>query len=159
VRNVYHGKTYACNAALVRPWQDGDCRRLQDESLPPAAGLQLPAHCFPDGIVYGVVADGQVVSYAHTHRSGILEDRVADIGVETAEAYRRRGYARTVVSAVTAHLTANGGEGLYNCSAGNLASMATARSAGYDHYGDTLILALVPASRSSAAPTHPAFYP
>jgi GNAT superfamily N-acetyltransferase len=139
-RNPYYGKTFACNADLVRRWHIGDCRRLQDESIPSAAGLRLPVHCFPDGIVYGVVEDGQVVSYAHAHRSGILEDRVADLGVETAEAYRRRGFAKTVVSAVTAYMTRTGGEGLYHCSASNLASVATARSVGYELYGNTFIL-------------------
>ncbi len=139
-KKTLDGRQFACNANTIRRWNTGDCRRLRDESIPPAEGLSLPTHCFPDGIVYGVIEAGQVVSIAYAHRSGILVNRVADLGVETAAAYRRRGYAKTCVSAVTTHMTGMGGEGLYNCGPSNTASMATARSVGYELYGCTLIL-------------------
>lgn len=131
---------FACNASLLRRHRHGDCRRLVDERVPPAEGLGLPTHCFPDGIVYGVVADGTVVSVAFAHRSGVMEDQVADLGVETAPAYRRCGYAKTVVSAVVEHLTRTGGEARYGCRPENHASRATARSVGFVPYGTSLVL-------------------
>ena len=132
--------SFACNASLLRRHHHGDCRRLVDESVPPAEGLRLPTYCFPDGIVYGVVADGMVVSVAFAHRSGVMEDRIADPGVDTASAYRRRGYAKTVVSAVVEHITRAGGEARYGCSPENYASRATARSVGFVPYGTSLVL-------------------
>jgi len=132
---------FVCNAKLLRPHRHGDCRRLTDESIAPAEGLRLPTHCFPDGVAYGVVADGRIVSVAFAHRAGVMEDSVADVGVETAPGYRRRGYAQTAVSALVEHFTRSGGEARYGCSRGNVASMATARSVGFVPYGVSLILA------------------
>ena len=117
-----------------------DCRRLADESVPAAEGLRLPTHCFPDGVVYGVVRDNKVVSVAYAHRAGVMEDMVADIGVETAPGHRRRGWARAAVSALVGHFTERGGEARYGCSPDNKASVATAESVGFVPYGKSLIL-------------------
>ena len=131
---------FACNASLLRRHYHGDCRRLVDEGVPPAEGLRLPTHCFPDGIVYGIVADGKVVSVAFAHRPGVMEDRVADLGVTTAPAYQRHGYAKIVVSAVVEHVTRVGGEARYGCRPDNAASVGTARSVGFVPYGTSLVL-------------------
>lgn len=137
---VLRDLVFACNAALLRERTCGDCRRLTDETVPAAEGLRLPTHCFPDGIAYGVVADGSVASVAYAHRTGLMEDCVADLGVETAPAYRRRGCASTAVSAVVAHVAREGGEARYGCDPANMASIATARSVGFVPYGRSLIL-------------------
>lgn len=131
---------FACDASSLRRHSFGDCIRLTDESIPPAEGLGLPMHCFPDGVAYGVVSDGKVVSVASSHRTGVMEDLVADSGVETARAHRRRGYAKTAVSALVGHFTQAGGEARYGCSPGNLASIATARTVGFVPYGTSLVL-------------------
>ena len=132
---------FACDASLLRRHHHGDCRRLSDESIPAAEGLSLPQHCFPDGVVYGVVQDARVVSVAYAHRIGPLEARLADPAIETAPAYRRRGYAQTALSAVVHDYVRRGGEAKYDCSPDNLASAATARSVGFVPYGRTLVLA------------------
>ena len=131
---------FACDAVHLRRHLCESCRRLTDESMPPAEGVRLPVHCFPDGIVYGAVADGRVVSVAYAHRSGFMEDRVADLGVETSPGCRRRGYARAMVSAVVEQVTHTGGEATYDCAPDNLASVATARSVGFVPYGTSLAL-------------------
>ncbi len=131
-----------CRTRRCRPPRPGAhaCIRLRNAHLPPAPGLRLPTHCFPHGIVYGIVTDKRVVSVAYAHRTGIMESEVADLGVETAPAHRKRGYASACVAAVTAHITAQGGEALYGCNPANVASIATARSTGYIPYARTLIL-------------------
>ena len=139
VDRVLEDLVFACNGSLLRRHCDGDCRRLVDESIP-AEGERLPTHCFPDGIAYGVVVDGRVVSVAFAHRTGVMESLVADLGVGTAPAHRRRGYARTCVSAVVEHSAGRGGEARYGCSPDNAASAATARSVGFVPYGKSLIL-------------------
>lgn len=140
VDSVRRDVCFACNSSLLKRHRHGDCRRLTDESAPPAEGLKLPSHCFPRGIVYGVVVAGLVVSNAFAHRPGVMEGRVADLGVTTAEGHRRRGYAQTVVSAVVEHVTRRGGEAYYVCAPDNDASMATARSVGFVPFGRGLVL-------------------
>lgn len=131
---------FACNASLLRQHRRSDCRRLRDDSVPPAAGLKLPTHCFPDGIVYGVVIEDQVVSVAYAHRTGVMEDRVADLAVGTAADHQQRGYAKASVSAVVAHIAETGGEARYGCRPDNAASIATARSVGFVPYASSIIL-------------------
>jgi GNAT superfamily N-acetyltransferase len=140
IDRTIHGLSFACNDRCVRRHHHGDCRPLSDESIPPAEGLSLPTHCFPDGIVYAVVVDGEAVSIAYAHQSHLMADRIADVGIETAPSHRRRGYAKTMVSAVTAHVTGTGGEALYGTRPDNGASIATARSVGYVPYARKLIL-------------------
>ena len=140
IDRTIRGLTFACNGQLARRHRHGDCRQLCDESVPAAEGLSLPTHCFPDGIVYAVVVDGEAASIAYAHRSHLMADRIADLGIETAPAHRRRGYAKTTVSAVTAHITDRGGEALYGTSPDNHASIATASSVGFVSYATKLIL-------------------
>ena len=134
------GVRFACNAKLLRRHYLGDCRQLYDGSVPPAEDFSLPTHCFPDGIVHAVIADGVVASTAYPHRSHLMAHSVADIGIETAPTYRRRGYAKTVLSAVVHHITRVGGEAIYGTGPDNEPSIATARSAGFIPYAKSLIL-------------------
>ncbi|NLG52299.1 MAG: GNAT family N-acetyltransferase [Chloroflexi bacterium] len=139
-RRASHDLFFACDGAALCPHNHGECRRLRDTAISPAEGLHLPTHCFPDGLVYGVVAESQVVSVAYAHRTNLMEEQVADLGVETAPGYRRRGYAQTAVSAVVTEIARNGGVAYYSCSPDNHASAATARSVGFMPYGRNFVL-------------------
>lgn len=138
---VLHSRIFACHRQTLRPEPPGICQRLEDASIPAADGLNLPAHCFPHGTVYGVVVNGRVVSVAYAHRTGAMQDEVADVGVETAEGYRRRGYARAAVAAVVSDYVRRGGEAVYSCAPTNAASIATAKSVGFVAYAQSMVLA------------------
>jgi hypothetical protein len=140
VDRVLFDLVVGCNAALLRRHACGRCERITDPGFPSAPGAELPSQCFPDGVVYGVIAEGRVVSVALAHRTGLMEDCVADLGVGMALGYRRSGYAKTCVSALVGHFTSRGGEARYGCSPDNAASIATARSVGFVPYGRSLIL-------------------
>ena len=147
--------TFACNTSLLRRHRCAECVRLTDESIPTADGLDLPTHCFPDGVVYGVVVGGEAVSIAHAHRSGAMEDQVADLGVPgTAGPHRRRGYAKTCVSAVVEHFTRRGGEARYSTAPDNHPSVATAHTGGFVDYAASLVLS-APAPDSAAPDSEP----
>ena len=103
--------------------------------------MTLPAQCFPDGVCYGILDGGRIVTKAFAHRTGVMEDKVCDVGIETAAAYRRRGYAKTALSALVAHFASCGGEAWYVCRPDNGSSRATARSVGFVPYGRSLVLA------------------
>lgn len=134
---------YVCDRHTIKCIPDrADTTRITGENTPVAQGLRFPQHCLPDGIVYGVLADGHIASVAYAHRTGVYQDIVADIGVETAPGYRRRGYAKAVTAAVAWHVISKGGEALYKCAPDNIASKATALSAGFVPYGKSLIFAV-----------------
>lgn len=136
-----HHLAFACNATTLCSFNAGMCRRLTNDSFPIAEGLQFPTYSFPDGIVYGGWADGRVVSVAYAHRTEVMEDQVADLGVETAPAYRRKGFAHAAVASVVDHVAQNGGEAIYKCNPANEASIATARSVGFVPWYRSLALA------------------
>ncbi|HEY3375969.1 MAG TPA: GNAT family protein [Armatimonadota bacterium] len=144
---VFTDYSFACNADLLRRYSGGDCRRLTNAMLPHADDLWWPVPCINDSIAYGVLVGDVVSAIAYAHRTAIMPGQVVDVAVCTAEAHRRRGYARTAVSALVAHAACTGGEARYTCDVDNLASIATARSVGFVEYGVSLSL-LAPAGGS-----------
>jgi RimJ/RimL family protein N-acetyltransferase len=138
-------KIFACSKETVRDVafsnDNAELRRIACKGLTYSDDIWPPEHCIPDGVAYGVVADGVIVSVAYAHRTGIMEDRVADLGVVTSKPFRRRGYAKAAVHAITQHFTKKFGEAWYHCSPNNAASIATATSVGYVHCADSMILA------------------
>lgn len=78
---------------------------------------------------------------AYAHKTNIMEDQVADIGVDTALLYRKRGHAKAAVVAVTNEMTSTGGEAIYSCGKDNLASIATASSVGFELYAKRIVIA------------------
>ena len=83
------------------------------------------------GEVFGMLADGQVVSTCESSR----EDKYAgEAWVRTLEPYRRRGYARQVTAAWGRWLQQHGRVPFYSHRAENLASRAVAQSLGLIEY-------------------------
>ena len=122
---------FASNGARLQPHPHGQCRRLESPDLPVADEFRLPRGCFPGGTVFGAFDGDRVVSLALAHPVGVMEEQVADVGVVTAPAYRGRGLAKAVVSALAEHTTARGGELRYVCRRDNAASIAVARALGF----------------------------
>lgn len=64
----------------------------------------------------------------------------AEIGVETAEGFRGRGYATACVRALARELNRRGTDALYLAQADNPASVSVARNSGFEEYGSVLQL-------------------
>lgn len=82
-----------------------------------------------------VLVDGQVVAWAQTDRE---DDRAAEVSIETAEAFRGRGYARQVTAAWAARVLADGKVAFYSHLLANLPSQAVAASLGLVHLSDEI---------------------
>ncbi|OFX15122.1 MAG: hypothetical protein A2Z18_02235 [Armatimonadetes bacterium RBG_16_58_9] len=83
------------------------------------------------GPVFGCIEDGLVVSWAAVNP---LSDIVWDISVETLPEYRGRGCAKSAVSAALQFIFDNGKLAAWGCDRTNAASLATARSLGFQDY-------------------------
>lgn len=103
------------NHALLQP-------HFPDELYPPEAG--------PAAVV---VADGVAVARCFCAR---LTARAAEAGLETAKAYRGRGYAVAAVRAWAAAVFASGRQPLYSTAWENRASQGVARRLGLVMYGE-----------------------
>lgn len=84
-----------------------------------------------DAVIFGIIIDGVPVSTCQSSREN---DRSGEAWVQTAEAYRRRGFARMVTAAWGAHLLAQGITPYYSHVLDNLASQAVAHSLGLMAY-------------------------
>lgn len=100
-------------------------------------------------LCFGQIEGGKVVSVAVTHASpderapgGLLE-----IGIETIPAARRRGYAVSCLSGLTALIRARGLVPEYRCTFSNVGSAKTARAAGYRQIGEACSFVLRRAGR------------
>jgi len=82
-------------------------------------------------IIYAAVVDGKIVAVANTGEP-VTEDtpREVEIGVDTAEKYRRRGYGSACVNALVRELERLGHIALYECASGNAASLKLAERLG-----------------------------
>ena len=84
---------------------------------------------FLEGVVAGAVVDGQIVGTAHT---SAVTDRYADIGVETREAWRGRGFATAAASIVARRVQEQGRIPVWSCGEDNVASLRVARKLGFE---------------------------
>lgn len=131
---------FACDANRLRAYPLSKCQKLADPATPLADGIHVPPQCIEDRVAFGVIDKGVVVSVAYAHRSGVMQDQVADIGVETTASHRRQGLAQAAVSALVSDFAARGGQARYGCSPENAASIATAASVGFTAYAESLVL-------------------
>ena len=131
----YRHKTFLCNRDTINKIPTVERRaslvRIDRLGLRYEESISSPDHCILDGLAYGISVDEKIVSVAIAHRTGLMEDTIADVGIETAVPYRRRGYARAAVYAVADHCISKNGEAWYECSPRNMASQATALSVGF----------------------------
>jgi GNAT superfamily N-acetyltransferase len=92
--------------------------------------------------VFGCVADGRLVA-AGTLAS--WRDRFWHVGIVTHPGYRGRGYGRAVVSAMTRYGLDHGWRLHYQTLLANAASVAIARSLGYQQHAQTLAIRITAA--------------
>ena len=134
-----HNLFFACNAkTIAHSNQKIKTVKIIDNSTECCDDVNFPKHCLPDGVIYGVIENNKIVSLAHAHQTGEYQETVADIGVDTSKDYRRKGYARECVNSVARHYIQKGGESVYTCSPGNIASINTALAAGYKPFAKSL---------------------
>jgi RimJ/RimL family protein N-acetyltransferase len=83
--------------------------------------------------VFGAFAQDCLATAASMYPWG--DAPIADLGVLTLPAYRRRGHARAVVRALCKHAAQQGYEPQYRCQLDNHASLTVAKAAGLTHFG------------------------
>jgi len=83
--------------------------------------------------VFGAFAQDRMVAVASMYPWGGA--RIADLGVLTLPALRRRGHARALVRALCKHAAEQGYEPQYRCQLDNHASLAVAKAVGLTHFG------------------------
>jgi predicted GNAT family acetyltransferase len=123
-----------------------ECRRVTEadqdliQEMTGSSNYGCPEESLRDGTAFGVVVDGKLVSLASVVPTpeATSNYRLAWPGVETVPEYRRRGYGKAVVSAVTETLLSRDITPVYSCSVTNIASAKTAKSVGYQLYGEKL---------------------
>lgn len=88
------------------------------------------------GYSFGLFKNDMLVSVSDAPEVPYLGDQVVEIGINTLEAHRGKGYARTVVAAMLEKLLWAGKTPIWVCEAANLGSERLALSVGYEKYAD-----------------------
>jgi hypothetical protein len=89
--------------------------------------------------IFGVVADGRLLSVAHSSRR---TPSACEMGITTRPDARRRGYALAATVLWTHAVAAEGRMPLYSALAANAASLALAAAAGYRPFARAAYLTL-----------------
>ena len=141
-----HSYGFYTDVKHFRPFAVPGCSRLsQDDQRLIQEMMKSSIYCCPeeslrDGTAFAVIKDGKLVSLASVVPTpdATSKYRLSWPGVETLPEYRRQGYAKGVVSGVTQTLLSRDITPVYGCSVTNVASGTTARSLGYQSYGEEL---------------------
>lgn len=144
---VYEGKPEALDRYILKSTKllpesrIGDCENLtvfESDELPrdaasePSGDAADGCGCTNDGTelpIAAVIRDGKLVSLAATN--GAPAEGTAEISVDTAEGYRRHGYGRSCVAALTRELLRRGLGVRYVSFGSNDPSLALALGLGF----------------------------
>jgi RimJ/RimL family protein N-acetyltransferase len=118
------------------------CSKIQDTTIqlkfnaPYKNITKSYKHLQKDRVYYGTLI-GEIVSIAGCNHAvePLNPPSVVDIGLETHESYRQRGYALSNVAALTDFLVDNGHSVKYCCNNKNIISIKTALSSGFQVVG------------------------
>lgn len=94
------------------------------------------------GSVFGIFADGKLVSATDTPDMPYMKDALVEIGINTLPEYRNRGYATAVVVALIRKLIAEGKVPIVSCTASNLISQRLAEKIGFRKLADVITFSL-----------------
>ena len=94
------------------------------------------------GLCCGVFADGRLASCTDAPTMPYMEDLVQEIGINTLEAYRGRGYAAAACRRCIREMMAQGRCPVWSADAGNTASIRLAEAVGFERFGDAWSLNL-----------------
>jgi GNAT superfamily N-acetyltransferase len=141
-----------CSPKYWRLFRVHGCRRLEDSDVESFVKLKLDLYpeCDPeclardiqrnikDGIAFGVFQEGKLISVSEAPDIGHMQDLIEEVGVDTHPKYRRRGYGKAVISAMTKAILDIGRIPIYRCDPQNEASVRLAKAIGYKKYADII---------------------
>lgn len=106
-------------------------RLAGDETYTDLTETDIEGLCAGGYIIYAAIVDNNIAAVANTGEP-IAEEtpREVEIGVDTAEKYRRRGYGKACVTALVRELHERGYTAVYECASENTASVGLAESLG-----------------------------
>ena len=129
VQDIYHvleGPAPRFELEAVRLLTPDDAPLLESELR--GTGYVSQSEMLAQGVAAGAIVDGRIVSLAHT---SARSERYADIGVDTLEAFRRRGFARAAAALVAERIRQEGQTPVWSTGDHNVASLALARQLGF----------------------------
>jgi len=141
-----HSFVYYADFEHFRPFTVPECRRLNPddhdliEEMNQISEFGCPEESIQDGTAFGVIIDGKLVACSSTIPTPNATGKygLVWIGVETLPEYRRRGYAKAVVSGTTDTILSREQTPVYGHATWNKASENTAKALGYQLYGEVL---------------------
>jgi hypothetical protein len=142
----------SCGADGVRLHPCPSCRQMQEDDV--GAYLAFKKTVAPncdaaccrrdilrnirDGIAYAVFDGPKLVSESSAPHIGFMQDQIEEPGIDTLEAYRRRGYGKSTLSHTTKAIFGLGRVPVYRLSKANVPSLRTATAVGYKRVAEAV---------------------
>ena len=95
-----------------------------------------------EGLCVGVFADNQLVSCTDSPTVPFMKDSIREIGVNTLEKYRKRGYAKDACSCAIREILKQGKCPIWSTNAGNLPSQRLAEALGFKLFGESFSISM-----------------
>ena len=132
----YYGDVYYTLTEPVAPFTHPDVRRLTLDDIPiieasigvRRMGVSDWKTVLSEGFAAGAVVSDEIVATAVT---GPLPERYSDIGVDTAELWRRRGFATAAAAIVARLIQESGRVPVWSCGEDNMPSQRVAEKLGF----------------------------
>jgi predicted GNAT family acetyltransferase len=91
-----------------------------------------------DGIAFGAFVDGRMVTRCYAPHIAHMQDRVEEIGIDTLETYRNRGFASAALAGSTLATLAIGRLPIYRVSIYNTPSIRIVERVGYRRVAESV---------------------
>lgn len=91
-----------------------------------------------DGIAFGAFADGRMVTRCYAPHIAHMQERVEEIGIDTLDGYRKRGFASAALAGSTLATLAIGRLPIYRVNIHNDVSIRLAERVGYQHTAESI---------------------
>lgn len=134
VNFLFHEKKYPAKKSIHLP--DADVIRLDERSYDMIKGTVVPSAFWnnasefvENGVGFGALADDQIVSVVF---SAFRQDNLLEIGIETMEPYRGRGYGTLTSMAYIDYCLKHGFIPVWSCRYENTNSYDLARKLGFE---------------------------
>lgn len=146
VKFYYRGPipTLVSEVVQLQPDHYDDFLRFFQSQDPDANAEAWLPECYASlvrrGYAFGLFKDNQLISATDAPDVPYMDDLIVEIGINTLETYRNKGYAKMVVTAMLKYLLEAGKVPIWSCGGANHASERLALSVGYEQFADVLYI-------------------
>ena len=150
--SVHRHYVYSCSSPRLKRYPLSECRKMGltdvaefirfSQEMYPAIDVECETNDITrnieDGTAYGVFLNGKMITRSYAPHIAHMQDRVEEIGVDTHQDFRNKGYGRSALSETTGAVLNISRVPVYRVSIDNIASQRIVESVGCFKIADSI---------------------